>query len=800
MHKTGSGLGTGKVGNGPGHSGGFNSGKDGQVNIGQNTQNTQQSSGGQRGLLGGKSIILIILAVLLLGGGGGGLLSGLFGGSSNSSGNSGTSSSYGLQNIISGLSGGTGSQYSGWSGSTSSSASTNSVSLDRTVAAGSRAKYTKILGNGKDTFTLMIYMCGTDLESKSGMATADLREMAAADISDKLNIIVYTGGCTGWKVSGISNTTNQIYKVQNGSLQPLVSDAGNLPMTSPSTLQQFIQWTAKNFPANRYGLIFWDHGGGSVTGYGYDQRFQSSGAMDLAEIDTALKNGGIKYDFVGFDACLMATLENALMLSQYADYMIGSEETEPGIGWYYTNWVNKLSANTSMATIDIAQIIIDDFVTECNSKCAGQKTTLSVVDLAELENTVPAKFTAFSQDISKLIKNKEYNTVAEARSDTREFAQSSRIDQVDLIDLVDNLNSDNSAALKQALKGAIKYNRTSSSITNAYGLSIYFPYQKISSVDTMVKVYKSMGMDSEYTKCIQEFASVECAGQAAAGGNSSPISSLFGLTGSQGGTQSSSAISALLNSMLGASSGSSSGSSILSGLGLSSANFLSGRDITVNEIADYVAVNQFDASNLQWQKNSKGDYVISMSDEQWGYIRYVDMNVYYDDGEGYIDLGLDNVFDWDDDGNMIGIGDHVWLSINGQPVAFYRLDAVGTQTDYTITGYVPAMLNGDRVELIIVFEDENPDGRIAGARFYYAEGETDAQAKSTAEINDGDEIRFLCDYYDYNGEYSDTHYLGDPITVQGELKLGYGTIKGKVLVTYLFTDIYGQQYWTPVLP
>ena len=88
-------------------------------------------------------------------------------------------------------------------------------------------------------------------------------------------------------------------------------DAGTVPMTDPNTLTSFIKWCAKNFPANRNQLIFWDHGGGSISGYGYDEKFKSSGSMNLAEINQALKKSGVTFDFVGFDACLMATLETA---------------------------------------------------------------------------------------------------------------------------------------------------------------------------------------------------------------------------------------------------------------------------------------------------------------------------------------------------------------------------------------------------------------------------------------------------------------------------------------------------------
>ena len=140
-----------------------------------------------------------------------------------------------------------------------------------------------------------------------------------------------------------------------------------------------------------------------------------------------LFNTGAKFDFIGFDACLMATVENALMLEQYGDYLIGSEETEPGVGWYYTNWLTELSKNPSKPTVEIGKRIVDDFVDVCNQRCPGQKTTLSVVDLAELKATVPVELTDFARSTNELIKNKEYKQVSNARYNTREFAQSSKI-------------------------------------------------------------------------------------------------------------------------------------------------------------------------------------------------------------------------------------------------------------------------------------------------------------------------------------------------------------------------------------
>ena len=87
-----------------------------------------------------------------------------------------------------------------------------------------RVKRVAPKGNGQDTVTVMIYMCGTDLESKYGMGTSDLGEMVKANISDKVNVIVETGGCKAWKNNIVSSSVNQIYQVQKGGLRRLESN------------------------------------------------------------------------------------------------------------------------------------------------------------------------------------------------------------------------------------------------------------------------------------------------------------------------------------------------------------------------------------------------------------------------------------------------------------------------------------------------------------------------------------------------------------------------------------------------
>lgn len=819
VKRRGSGLGTGPVGGSSSSAGGSSVG--GSSVGGGSFHSSSSMSGGTYGSsgsgrrvtrAGGKSplTLIIIIAVLLLGGGGSltSLLPLLLGGggsyseqsvvenlvgntignnSSNSSSNTGNSS--GAGDLLSGFSSllNSGSSSSGWE------LGANTGKLNTTVDSEARDKRTQIKGKGKDEVTIMVYMCGTDLESRSGMGTSDLQEMLNADLGDKVNLVVYTGGCKGWKNNVVSSSVNQIYQIKNGKMQ-LLKEEKAVSMTDPNTLTGFIKWCAKNYPANRNQLIFWDHGGGSISGYGYDEKFKSSGSMNLAEINQALKKANVTFDFVGFDACLMATLENALMLTPYADYMIASEETEPGVGWYYTDWLTALGENTSMSTIDIGKNIVDDFVDTCASKCRGQKTTLSVVDLAELEATVPEEFKAFSKSASELIQDKKYQAVSDARYNTREFAASNAIDQVDLVHLAQNMGTEAGEDLADALLGAVKYNRTSSNMTNAYGLSIYFPYKKVSTVDQAVDTYEAIGMDEEYMRCIQEFASLEVGGQTATGGTSSPIPSLMGTL--LGSGSSSGGSSDMIAEMLGGFLSGQFGNIV--GLDRTNTGFVEESSMDTEAMAEYLSENYFDASALVWSKNDQGKNVLELSEKQWSLVHSLELNMFYDDGEGYVDLGYDNMFEFDEKGRLIGDTDRTWLAINGQPVAYYYEDTVDDGVNYTITGRVPVLLNGERANLILVFDNENPDGYIAGARTDYVEGETETVAKGMEELQVGDTLDFICDYYSYDGEYLDSYFLGEQMTVTAGMLISNVDVgEGDVKVTYRFTDIYNQQYWTP---
>ena len=680
--------------------------------------------------------------------------------------------------------------------------------LNTSVAPGSREKFTSLRGNGRDTVTVMVYMCGTDLESQASMATNDLQEMAGGISGDNVNLIVYTGGCAGWKNNLMSNRTNQIYKIESGGKFKVLNDnVGNKPMVSPSSLSEFIQFCRKYYPADRNMLIFWDHGGGSLSGYGYDERFKGSGSMTLDGIDKALSDGGMLFDVIGFDACLMATAETAEVCSKYADYLIASEESEPGIGWYYTNWLKMLSGNTSLSTLELGKQIVDDFVDVCARKCAGQDTTLSLTDLAEFSHTVPAALNNWSDETAETILS-DYNSVSKARGGSKEFAADSRIDQVDLTHVALNLNSDSGRTLANALLNAVKYNRTSSSVKNAYGMSIYFPYRRASSVNNAISTYRKIGLDENYSRCIQTFAKYASSGQSASysSGYSSALGSLLGgladYSSYGSGYGSSSGYSSYGSSSYGSSyAGAEDIYSLLSSvLGMRSTGGVEDRT-NIRSIADYVTDNRFDASLLSWERGNDGKLQLSLPEDQWNLLNEVKLSLFKNDGNGFIDLGLDLYSGYfNQDGSLSGEFDGAWLAINDWTVAYYQMYTVVEEDRTVVTaGRVPVLYNGERANLIIEIVNDVP--AVVGVCYDYINGETDTKAKTITDYREDDTVVFVADYYDYDNNYQASYPISEEISVGDGLTAEYLYLAepDSANACYRLTDIYANDYWTPVM-
>ena len=215
----------------------------------------------------------------------------------------------------------------------------------------------------------------------------------------------------------------------------------------------------------------------------------------------------------------------------------------------------------------------------------------------------------------------------------------------------------------------------------------------------------------------------------------------------------------------------------------------------IAERAADIAANFLDPGRIAVSYKN-GQPVLELTDEEWGLVQTVELNLFVDDGEGYIDLGLDNTFDFD--GNALLLQhDGTWLTVNGKLAAYYLVsDSENPDGSWTTIGRIPALLNGELVNLQVVFDDDNPYGTVTGAYPFYENGETETSPKGLVPLRYGDSIEFLCDYYGYDGSYGSSYTLGTGLTVTGGLELENLTLNAANIVpSYRITDIYGNHYW-----
>ena len=304
-------------------------------------------------------------------------------------------------------------------------------------------------GNASDTYTLMLYMCASDLESECGFATEDLNEIMYGYTAGNLNVIVQTGGTAEWQNTVVADDRCQRYRVTEDGLELVDDSLGMQNMADSATLTDFIQYCSSNYAADHYGLVLWDHGGGVVGGYGYDENFGGD-SMSLTEMSRALGDASVHLDMLGFDACLMANFETCLMAAPYADYLIASEEPEPGCGWYYTDWIGKLSENCGIPPKRYGRQIIDDYITESGWDSPSMYSTLGMFDLQQVTQKLLPALSQFSDDAVQQLSAGEYRRISQSRSNTRAVYQS-ELDHIDLLDYAQHSQSETADQLEQAV-------------------------------------------------------------------------------------------------------------------------------------------------------------------------------------------------------------------------------------------------------------------------------------------------------------------------------------------------------------
>lgn len=354
-------------------------------------------------------------------------------------------------------------------------------------------------------------MNGSDLESENGSATKDLDEMTAAYYDDNVNVIVETIGTRQWSGKyGIASDHAQRYKVGHEELTLVDDSLGQLRVADPDNLLDFIQWGAANYPADRYMLVLWDHGGGPIYGYGNDENATSDeySSMDVWEIYDAVSNCGVHFDFIGFDACIMSSIEIAYMMRGFTDYMLLSEDFESSLGWYYSGWITALSGNSDMDMAELGCIIVDDMARDnADNWLYGGSGTLALIDESQMDSLFNA-WTAFAYANTDTLLETNFSTEYESK-DRSTISDLQGYSITDMMALADNIDTDESAALSTAYDNAVVYYNHTDDVEGLTGMAVTLPYDNNDSYISLAYTLQHTGTDESYIEWLGQFVNAE---------------------------------------------------------------------------------------------------------------------------------------------------------------------------------------------------------------------------------------------------------------------------------------------------
>ncbi|MEA4928274.1 MAG: clostripain-related cysteine peptidase [Candidatus Limiplasma sp.] len=704
------------------------------------------------------------------------------------------------------------------------------------------------------TFTLMVYLCGTDLESDGGMATADLQEMVASGVKPggKLQVIIQSGGTKKWQTKGMKAREGERWTLDSEGLQRTES-LGRVNMGDGDTLRDFLLYGIQNYPADRYGLVLWDHGGGATGGVCYDEITQDS--LDMGELydafTAASKQAGYrKFAMVGFDACLMANYEMAVHLQPFADYMVASEETEPGEGWNYKSWLPTLAKDPGVSIEKLGKKIVDGFIQSILDAGYDEFGTLSVVDLSKIEPLRNALET-MGESLTQEITGGNLNGVSRLRQGVRSFGETDQ-DGSDMIDLsvfaslYKTYDAADADTLMQALNDAVVYSRYTDNLSNVTGLSVLVPFTSRSSAEAYLQRYDTQNLMPVYTGFVRSLAAGMLSGShtfTSTGVEQQSVqdatvdwfsqfagdtqtyydtySNLWG--GLSTGTQTTTApsgtepeptadsgqdfsLDTFLNSLFGDTgesfnSDAYTANNLWNDLGtdnagaVSSANFQNLWGDQTTEASDAtVEVNAggqtYTLSNPFADATGDDAFTLTLTPEDLQYLASAEASLMMDVSDadnGEMYVDFGYTSDVIVDWNQ---GKLYGLFDGTWPTLDGQMVCIYDQVsnENYVRSLIPVTLNGQDTYLLVVFDKQNPGGVVVG----YTEGYTDAgiPARGYEQLQPGDVVIPQYDllYWDDQDQEQYETFEGDPITVgaDGSIPFGYDAVPSDAQYVYSF--------------
>ena len=362
--------------------------------------------------------------------------------------------------------------------------------------------------------TIMVYMIGSDLESEAAAASLDITEMKDAVFdSEHTKILIYTGGTKKWALNEISAEENAIFEVVDGNINK-VQTYDKRTMTNPQNVVDFVDFAYENYPADLYDIVFWDHGGGPILGYGLDENSLTGAPMKVTALtkalaETKLVTSGKRFDLIGFDACLMGSAEVAKAMSPYGDYMVASEEVEPGDGWNYS-FLNDLGEERKAKnTEELGRSIVDNYASYYENYSYDVDTSLALIDLKKIDKLVDSVDELFS-NVKEEITPQTFSQYSRLMTREQVYGYTGRdsesYDLVDLIDLcgsLQNEHSDKVDKIRNDFNDIVLYSK--SNMNNTNGLSVYFLNFNKAEAERMLVNYKDVAFSEDYYEFLTKY-------------------------------------------------------------------------------------------------------------------------------------------------------------------------------------------------------------------------------------------------------------------------------------------------------
>lgn len=595
---------------------------------------------------------------------------------------------------------------------------------------------------GDESWAIYWYLCGSDLEGDGGFATDDLAELMEVELPEHVTVVIQTGGASTWWNDLIDAEKLQRWVYDSQGLT-LVDEQPSASMGEASTLADFLAFANENYPASRKAVLFWNHGGGSVSGAAFDELYDLD-SLTLDEMYAAFsavwqENAAQPpLELIGFDTCLMATVDVAHVFSGLARYMVASEETEPANGWYYTGWAGALAEDPAMDGAALGRIICDTYYEGCQAVGTEENATLSLVDLTRTGPLLEAYEAFGTEALAAACQDPSFFTqFARVAAKSENYGGNTRqqgyTNMVDLGSMARQSADmlDSSAAVLSALDDCVLYQVRGKYRAEATGLSCYYSYN--GDVDDF-NGYISVGAGEAF----KYFYAYELTGQ-------------------------------------------------LDEDGMAYVADAAGLELT--ELPTVQTVERMDWDGAPLTLSEQGNAVLTLGPEAKDVLAGIGFSLYYVDEEAdmMLLLGTDNdmTADWENgvfSDNFRG----VWGSIDG---CIVYMELSFESEDYNIYS-VPVLLNGEEYNLQVAYDFTESEWYIMGARRGIdASGMADKELRL---LQEGDELTTIWYLSSLSGEDDPEPYTAETLTVTADTAFAETALSdGLYAMVFEMTDALG---------